>query len=318
MSLLITGGAGFIGAALAAHRLATTADRVVILDNFDTYYDPAIKHARIAALTAAYGDRVIVVPGDITDAPTVDRVFIDHAVTHVAHLAGLAGVRYSVERGALYSHMNTTGSVMLLDAARRFNVGVFVQASTSSVYGNTQRVPFHEDDAPDQPLAPYPASKRAAELYGHSYHSLFGLNVTVLRFFNVYGPNGRPDMMPIRAIRAILTGEPLPIYGGGQLQRDWTYIDDTVNGISAALDRPLGYAILNLGCGAPTRLTDFLDIYADLIGRAAVTVDAPTPASEPLITYCDNGRARALLGFTPTVDLRTGLHRVWDWYQAQP
>jgi UDP-glucuronate 4-epimerase len=317
VTTLITGGAGFIGAALAERLLTTTTDPVLILDNFDSYYDPAIKRARAAALSAAYGHRVRIVEGDITDAPLVARLLADHGVRRIAHLAGLAGVRYSVDHGPLYSHVNTTGSVTLMEAARRQGVAVFIQASTSSVYGQAQRVPFQEDDAPDQPLAPYPASKRAAEIFGHSYYNLFGLNVTVLRFFNVYGPNGRPDMMPLRALHAILHGEPIPYYDGGRLRRDWTYIDDTVSGIAAALERPLGYAIINLGCGAPVALADFIAIYEELLGKRAVLVDQPAPPSEPLITYCDNRRARDLLGFAPTVDLRTGLSRVLDWYRAQ-
>lgn len=317
MTTLITGGAGFIGAALADRLLTTTTDPVLILDNFDSYYDPAIKRARIAALTAAHGDRVRVLEGDVTDAPLVERALADHGVRRIAHLAGLAGVRYSVDHGPLYSHMNTTGSVTLMEAARRQNVTVFIQASTSSVYGQTQRVPFQEDDAPDQPLSPYPASKRAAEIFGHSYHNLFGLNVTVLRFFNVYGPNGRPDMMPLKALRAILRDEPIAYYDGGRLRRDWTYIDDTVSGIVAALDRPLGYTIINLGCGAPIALSDFIAIYEDLLGKRAILVDQPAPATEPAITYCDNRRAHDLLGFAPTVDLRAGLTRVLDWYRSQ-
>lgn len=317
MSILITGGAGFIGAALAHHLLTTDPQaRLVLLDNFDRYYDPAIKRGRVAAVVATGGDRVRVIEGDAGDAGTVECVFAEHGITEVAHLAGLAGVRFSIDRGPLYAHMNTTASVLLMDTARRHGVRVFVQASTSSVYGQTDRVPFHEDDAPDQPLSPYPASKRAAEIYGHSYYSLFGLNVTILRFFNVYGPNGRPDMMPIRAIRAILDGDPIPVYGGGTLQRDWTYIDDTVAGIAAALRTPLGYRIINLGCGSPTPLTDFLHIYETLIGKPALTVDTPAPSSEPTITYCDNGRARELLGFVPRTDLRTGLAQVWDWYRT--
>jgi UDP-glucuronate 4-epimerase len=167
------------------------------------------------------------------------------------------------------------------------------------------------------PLAPYPASKRAAELFAYSHHNLFGLNVTALRFFNVYGPMGRPDMMPLRAINAILMGETLTLYDGGSLKRDWTYIDDVVNGVAAALDRPLGYAVINIGCGSPVGLTEFIEIYEQLIGTKAFTKNVPTPSSEPLITYCDNTRARDLLGFNPQVSLEEGLARTWAWYQEQ-
>ena len=217
MTTLVTGGAGFIGSRLAAH-LMKRGESVVILDNFDDYYDPAVKRANVAAL----GEDATVIEGDLRDAALVRSVFKEHAVTRVAHLGGLAGVRNSIEEGPLYADVNTTGSANLMNVARQHSVSIFVQASTSSVYGQTNRIPFQEEDAPDEPLAPYPASKRSAELYGYSYHNLFGLNVTVLRFFNVYGPNGRPDMMPMKAIDSILNEKRIQLYDGGKLQRDWT------------------------------------------------------------------------------------------------
>lgn len=284
----------------------------MILDNFDSYYDPAVKHANIAAL----GSQPVVIEGDVRDRALVQRLFADYNVTRVAHLAGLAGVRNSVADGPLYADVNTTGSVNLLDSARQHAVSVFIQASTSSVYGQATRIPFSEDDAPDFPLAPYPASKRAAELFGYSYHQLFGLNVTVLRFFNVYGPFGRPDMMPLKAIEAILNNQVITVYDGGSLQRDWTYVDDIVAGIAAALERPTGYRVINLGCGAPIALTEFIRIYERLIGKPAITQAAPAPLSEPRVTYCDNTRARELLDFRPTVQIEEGLARTWDWYKT--
>lgn len=310
MTTLVTGGAGFIGSRLAA-RLLEQGQPVVVLDNFDDYYDPAIKRANVAALKDA-----VVVEGDIRDKALVERIFADYGINRVAHLAAMANVRYSVERGTLYADVNTTGSVNLMDIARRRDVSVFMQASTSSVYGQTTRVPFVEDDAPDFPLAPYPASKRAAEIFAYSYHQLFGLNVTVLRFFNVYGPAGRPDMMPMRVIEAILNGQTIDVFDGGSLQRDWTYIEDIVDGVAAALERPLGYRIINLGCGAPIPLTDFIHIYEELIGKEAVTRVVPAPPTEPRITYCDNTRARQLLDFKPTVQIEEGLARTWEWYKT--
>jgi len=312
MATLITGGAGFIGSHLA-RCLLDLGEAVIILDNFNDYYDPAIKRANIAAL----GDQAVVIEGDIRDEALVERIFTTHSIQRMAHLAAMAGVRYSVEQGRLYADVNTTGSVIMMDAARKHGVENFVLASTSSVYGQAERIPFVEDDAPDCPLAPYPASKRAAELYAYSYHQLFDLNITVLRFFNVYGPAGRPDMMPIRAIDSILKGETIRKFGGGTLERDWTYIDDTVSGVVAALQRPMGYAIINLGRGEALSLNRFISIYEDLIGKKAVTVDVPAPLSEPRITYCDNSRARELLGFNPQVDIEEGLARTWAWYQQQ-
>jgi len=251
------------------------------------------------------------------DESLVQRLFQEHSIRRVVHLAAMAGVRYSATQGRLYADINTSASVSLMDAARQHDVEVFIQASTSSVYGNTQHIPFKEDDAPDFPLAPYPASKRAAELFAHSYNHLYGLNVTVLRFFNVYGPHGRPDMMPMKVINAILDGEVIKLYDAGRLERDWTYIDDTVAGVLAAVQRPLGYQIINLGYGAPIPLTKFIEIYEALIGQAARTENVPAPLTEPRITYCDNSRARELLDFDPQTSIADGLAQTWQWYKSR-
>jgi UDP-glucuronate 4-epimerase len=309
MTTLVTGGAGFIGSRLAL-RLLDQGEPVIILDNFDPYYDPAIKRENIAAM----GGKAAVIEGSICDAPLVESIFKQHAIDRVAHMAALANVRYSVERGRQYAEVNTGGTVTLLDEARKHGISVFVLGSTSSVYGQTARVPFVEDDAAMLPLAPYPASKRSAEIFAYSYHQLFGLNVNIARFFNVYGPHGRPDMMPMKAIRAILNGETIPLFDGGDLQRDWTYIDDIVDGLMLALAKPLGYEIFNLGFGAPITLKAFIDIYERLIGRRALTEAVPSPRTEPTITYCDNTKARKLLGFAPKTNIETGLAQTWDWY----
>lgn len=311
MTVLVTGGAGFIGSRVA-QRLLRSGQSVVIIDNFNDYYDPALKRANIALLEG--GAQVI--EGDIRDSELVTRVFTEHRITRVAHMAAMAGVRYSAEQGRLYAEVNTTASVGLMDEARKHDVEVFVQASTSSVYGNTDKIPFVETDTPDWPLAPYPASKRATELFAHSYYHLYGLNVTVLRFFNVYGPQGRPDMMPIKVIDSIVQQQPIRVYDGGQLKRDWTYIDDTVEGVLAALERPMGYQIINLGFGAPVALTEFIEIYEELIGKPAIQTFVPAPLTEPQITYCDNTRARELLDFEPKTGLADGLAHTWAWYQA--
>jgi UDP-glucuronate 4-epimerase len=310
MAVLVTGGAGFVGNRLAKQLLAN-GQKIVILDNFDDYYDVRLKRANIESL----GPNVNVIEGDIRDEALVNRIFSEYGIKKVAHLAALAGVRASAENGYGYTSVNTLGSVVLMDAARRHRSDVFVLGSTSSVYGNTARVPFVETDAADHPLAPYPASKRAAELLAHSYHHLFELNVTVLRFFNVYGPLGRPDIMPMRVINSILNNEAIPLYEGGALKRDWTYVDDIVDGLVSALANPLGYQILNLGYGAPISLSSFIEIYETLIGKKATLKNVPTPRTEPLITYCDNSRAREMLQFSPKISIREGLTNTWAWYR---
>jgi UDP-glucuronate 4-epimerase len=254
------------------------------------------------------------VEGDIRAAGLVARVFDAYDITHVAHLAAMAGVRYSIEQAPLYVEVNVNGTVNLLESARRHAVEVFVNASTSSVYGKTAQIPFREDDPADHPLAAYPASKRAAEMLAHSYHHLFKLNVTNLRFFNVYGPAGRPDMMPFKVIDAIVNERPITLFNGGKMQRDWTYIDDTVDGILAALERPMGYEVINLGCGKPMYMTEFIEVCQELVGKTPIIVDTPAPPSDPPITYCDNTKARRLLDFDPKVDTVQGLANTWEWY----
>lgn len=310
MATLVTGGAGFIGYHLAKALIAQDAP-VVLLDNYDPYYDVAVKRERRRLL----GDDVIFVEADIRDYDALEAVFSAHKISRVANLAAMPGVRYSVGRAREYMTVNTTGAVNLMDLAVQHDVEVFVQASTSSIYGQTERIPFKEDDAADRPLAPYPASKRAAELFAHSYHNLHGLDVTLLRFFNVYGPHGRPDMMPLRALDMILNQTPIKLWNGGQIKRDWTYIDDTVAGVIAALERPLGYQLINLGYGKPLAFIDFITIYEELVGMEAVKVIEPAPPTEPLITYCDNSLAAELLDFNPQTRIEDGLAKVWSWYR---
>jgi UDP-glucuronate 4-epimerase len=312
MAVLVTGGAGFIGSHLA-RALLERGDRVVAIDNFNDYYDPAIKRRNAARLSEH--PAFTMVEADIRDAQAVEALFAAHDIRRVAHLAAMAGVRESVKQPHLYFEVNLTGTLNLLEAARRHAVDLFVLASTSSVYGETPRLPFEESDTADRPLAAYPASKRAAELLAHTYYHLHGMNVTALRFFNVYGPAGRPDMMPMRVMNAVLDGSVIPIFNGGDIHRDWTYIDDTVSGVIAALDRPLGYEVINLGVGAPLSLREFIDVIEALSGRRLNTRDVPTPPSDPPITYCNNAKARRLLEFNPQTRVHDGLAKTWAWFR---
>ena len=312
MTTLITGGAGFIGSHVAAELLAR-GDRVIVIDNFNDYYDPAIKR-RNAERLSDYGN-CSVIEGDIRNVELVNRLFAEQGISRVAHLAAMAGVRSSVDQPRLYLDVNLTGTLNLLEAAKAAGIEQFVLASTSSVYGNTEILPFVETEAADRPLAAYPASKRAAELLAHTYHNLVAMNITALRFFNVYGPAGRPDMMPWRLMEATQTGEQIKLFNGGDIHRDWTYISDTVMGVLAALETPLGYEVINLGCGAPISLADFVEVIEEYAGDSINSVSVPTPLSDSPITFCDNGKARRLLGFAPSVSVRDGLWRTWEWYR---
>ncbi len=312
MTYLITGGAGFIGSHVA-EQLLLRGDVVVVIDNFNAYYDPAIKRGNAARL-GAY-ENLKLIEGDIRDLALLERLFAEEGISQVAHLAAMPGVRASVEQVRLYMDVNLTGTMNLLEASKSNGVKQFVLASTSSVYGKTEVLPFIESDSADRPLAAYPASKRAAELLAHSYHNLADMNVNVLRFFNVYGPAGRPDMMPWKLMEATQSGEVIKLFNNGDIHRDWTYISDTVGGVLAALDKPLGYEVINLGCGAPISLSDFVEIIEEYAGRTINKLAAPTPLSDPPITYCDNSKARELLGFSPTVSTRDGLWRTWEWYR---
>ncbi|MBZ0309039.1 MAG: GDP-mannose 4,6-dehydratase [Anaerolineae bacterium] len=310
MTTLITGGAGFIGSHLAL-RLLGQGEKVVVLDNFNDAYDPTLKRANAAKLAEYPNAKVI--EGDIRDKTLVSSLFQEEKIRRVAHLAALGNVRASIGNAPLYTDVNLVGTMNLLEAARDNNLDLFIMASTSSVYGETKLLPFVETDTADRPLAPYPASKRMAEILAYTYHNLYKMNITVLRFFNVYGPSGRPDMMPIRLMHAVTRGEPITVFNGN-LQRDWTYVDDTVEGVVAALQTPLGYEIINLGVGRPISLNDFIETIEHLAGKQVIRQSVETPRSEPPITYCNNEKARRLLGFNPQVRVQDGLAVTWEWF----
>jgi UDP-glucuronate 4-epimerase len=314
-TILVTGAAGFIGSHTAV-ALLQRGDRVVGLDNMNDYYDPARKRQNLVEIGATPGaaERFAFVEGDIRDRAQVRDLFAKHKFTAVAHLAAMAGVRVSVEDPWLYYDTNLTGTLHLLDAANTHGKPNFVLASTSSAYGNTQAVPFVETDSADRPLAPYPASKRAAELLGHSYHHIQGLDFTALRFFTVYGPRGRPDMLAYKILDAMRLGQSMPLYNGGQMHRDWTFVSDIVQGIVAATDRRLGYEVINIGRGEPVLLADFVrDLEALAGGRAPVTSE-PMMRADVSYTYADISKARKLLGYDPKVSVGEGTRRFFDWY----
>lgn len=314
MTVLVTGAAGFIGSTLT-DALLERGESVVAIDDFNDYYDPARKRANAAGFKSHA--RAHLYEMDIRDPEGIARVFAEHRPRAVAHLGAYGGVRYSIGRARLYAEVNFLGTVNLLEAARQQGVEVFVFASTSSVYGNTTALPFVETDACNLPLAPYPATKKAAEVMGYSYHNLHGLNFTALRFFSVYGPRGRPDMMPYLVTDRIVRGEEITLFDSGRLRRDWTYVDDVVAGILAALARPLGYQLINLGRGEPVLMSDFVATIETLVGKKARLLTPPAPESEPLVTFADIGLARRLLGYDPRTPVDAGLSQLWSWYRRE-
>jgi UDP-glucuronate 4-epimerase len=314
MNVFLTGAAGFVGSRLAKALLAR-GDGVVGIDNLNDYYALEHKHRHLADIKDH--PRFTFVQADLRDAPVLLELFKQHRPDAVAHLAAMAAVRYSVEHPLLYGSINVQGSVNLLDAARQTTRCRCVLASTGSSYGAVTPVPFQETAAADRPLAPYPASKRAMELFAHSYAHLWKLPITILRFFNVYGPHGRPDMMPWKWAQQIHRGEPITLYNNGRLKRDWTYVDDIVDGFLAALDRPFAYEIINLGCGCPVENTRFVEVLEELLGRKAKIIDTPCPPSEPTITYADTAKAKELLGYEPKVGIEEGLARFVNWLREE-
>jgi UDP-glucuronate 4-epimerase len=316
MSVLVTGAAGFIGSH-AAVRLLQRGDRVIGLDNLNDYYPPERKrnNLREVAREAPSAGQFEFVEGDIRDRTLIATLFRQHEIHAVIHLAAMAGVRISVQDPWLYYDVNLTGTLNLLEAVRaQPQRATFVLASTSSVYGGTEALPFVETDSADRPLAPYAASKRAAELLGFTYHHLHRLDFTALRFFTVYGPRGRPDMMAYKVLDSAYGGEAVPYYNGGQMHRDWTFVDDIVSGIVAASDRRLGYELINLGRGEPVLLADFVDTLERLAGKKPRLVSQPMSDADVKYTYADIAKARRLLDYDPKVGVTEGTQRFFDWY----
>ena len=314
MTILVTGAAGFIGSTLT-ETLLKRGEHVIAIDNFNDYYDPVRKRANVAPFQNH--PKLYFYEQDICDAAAIQQIFAKHKPRSVAHLGAYGGVRYSIGRAELYTQVNIVGTVNLLEAARLNDTEIFVFASTSSVYGHTTQLPFIETDPCNLPLAPYPASKKAGEVMGHTYTNLHNMNFTALRFFSVYGPRGRPDMMPFMVTDRIVKGEEIKLFDAGQMKRDWTYVDDIVGGITAALERPLGYEIINLGRGEPILMADFVEIIEDLTGKKAVLSTPPAPASEPKITYANIDKARQLLDYNPQTSVVDGLARLWAWYRQE-
>lgn len=310
----MTGGAGFIGSHLV-ERLLSEGYRVAVIDNFDPFYDPAIKRKNIEE--ALKHDRFSLFEGDIRDEEFVHYVFEKHTPGIVVHLAAKAGVRPSIERPLLYSDVNVTGTGVLLEAARINKVNHFVFGSSSSVYGNAKNVPFSEADSVDNPISPYAATKKANELQCYTYHHLYRMNIFCLRLFTVYGPRQRPEMAIHKFARRIDREEEITQYGYGKTSRDYTYIDDVIDGIVASIDKVRGYEIINLGESKTITLKDLIKKLESAVGKKAKIKVLPMQPGDVERTYADISKAKRILGYLPKVAIDDGLQKFMDWYQKQ-
>jgi UDP-glucuronate 4-epimerase len=311
MKILVTGGVGFIGSALAS-RVFAEKHEVIVLDNFNDYYDPRLKRARQKALLGG----VEVVDGDITDEAKLRALFAAHKFDLVCHLAAQAGVRYSLQCPEVYLETNVRGTQLLLEIMKEFSVNRMVMASTSSVYGTDTPIPFTEDSAADRPVSIYAATKRSAELIAHTYYALYKIETTCLRFFTVYGPWSRPDMAMLKFAKLMKAGEPIDVYNHGDLRRDFTYVDDIVDGFVLAVDKPLGFEILNLGAGKPTELIKYIELLEQSLGYKAEKNMLPMQPGDVFETYADITKAKELLNFEAKISIEDGVKNFADWFLA--
>ena len=307
--VLVTGAAGFIGSHLC-EALMRRGDSVVGYDSFDDFYDPAIKRRNVQALVG--NDKFSLVEGDIRDSDAV-RTALGDGVEMIVHLAARAGVRPSIEQPLLYQDVNINGTMVLLEACRTAGIEKFVFASSSSVYGNNKKVPFAESDRVDHPISPYAATKKAGELICHTYHHLYNLDITCLRFFTVYAARQRPDLAIHKFARLIEAGQPIPVFGDGSMMRDFTYIDDIIDGVLRAMDRCEGYHIYNLGESQPITLSDLISSIEEALGKEAVIDRRPPQPGDVQRTYADVTLARSDLGYEPSTSIRAGLARFVEW-----
>lgn len=314
MQILVTGGAGFIGSHLT-ERLLARGDDVVVFDEFNDAYDPALKHANLA--DGATANNLRIVEGDIRDATAVADLFAGTTFDVVAHLAARAGVRPSLEDPILYEDVNCLGTLRILEAMRRNGLRRMVFASSSSVYGNSAIPPFSEDEVISRPISPYAATKAAGELLCHNYYHLYQISVTALRFFTVYGARQRPDMAIRKFTTMIDQGKSIPFFGDGSSERDYTYYSDIIDGVVAAIDRDLGYEIINLGESQTTSLSQLVALIEENLGKQADRESLPVQPGDVDRTYADVSKARRLLDYEPQTNIEDGIREFVAWHKAR-
>lgn len=313
--VLVTGGAGFIGSNVAHHLLAR-GDDVVIVDEMNDYYDIRIKEANLQLLRETYPEegRLSIYKVDICDETIMEEIFEKEAPKWVCHMAARAGVRPSIQDPFVYIHSNIKGTTHLMELSHKYGIENFVFASSSSVYGGSKSCYFSEDENVDNPVSPYAASKKACELLAYTYHHLYQLNISALRFFTVYGPRGRPDMAPFKFIDRVSRGVEIQQFGDGSSSRDYTYIDDIVDGVVRAIDRPHKYEVFNLGKGSGTSLKEFIDLVQKHTNKKATIKVMPDQPGDVPYTCADVSKAEELLGYKSSVAFEEGIRRTVVWY----
>jgi len=313
-NILVTGGAGFIGSHLCEH-LLSGGDEVICLDNFDNFYDPNIKIRNAEEIAKKFPDRFELVTGDIRNHEHLKEIFQKNKIDFVVHLAARAGVRPSITDPLLYQDVNIRGTIVLLEACKEHGIKNFIFASSSSVYGENQRVPFTEEDLDIQPISPYGATKRAGELLCYSYHHLYGMNIACLRIFTAYGPKQRPEMAIHKFTRFIDQGKKIPVFGDGSSRRDYTYIDDLIEGILGVIHHHKGFEIYNLGESQTTSLIELIRLIEEAFGKKAnIEMLEPQPG-DVSITYADITKAKQMLEYQPKVKMEEGIRRFVEWYK---
>ncbi len=313
-TILVTGGAGFIGSH-TCDKLLTEGKEVICIDNLNSYYSPERKKANIKHNLSNPNFKFFKL--DITDKEKLEKLFNNEKIDKIIHLAAMAGVRYSIENPLLYNKTNILGTLNILEIAKNYKIKNLICASSSSVYGKNKKVPFSEKDRVDECISPYAATKKACETFCYTYHHLFNINITCFRFFTVYGPRGRPDMAPYLFTDLISKGKQIKRFGNGKTKRDYTYVKDIVEGIYSALNKNLKFEIINLGNSEIVELNYFISVIENLVGKKAKVKQYPEQPGDVPITYADITKAKKLLGYNPTTSIEEGMKKFVEWYKKE-
>ena len=312
--ILVTGVAGFIGS-FVADALLKRGDKVIGIDNINEYYDPSLKEARLKHFFNG-NNNFTFYKIDFSDYEEMEKIFEKHKIDKICHLGAQAGVRYSLENPFVYLKSNINGTVVIFELARKFGIKTIIYASSSSVYGGNKKIPFSTEDRVDKPISIYAATKKADELIAHAYHHLYGIKMTGLRFFTVYGPWGRPDMALFKFTKNIIENKPIDVYNKGDMERDFTFVADIVSGVLSALDKEWDFEIFNLGNNKPVKLMEFIEVLESVLGKKAEKNLLPMQPGDVPTTFADISSAEKQLDYSPKTDLKEGIKAFVDWYKG--